>query len=74
MNSSLVTIIIPCFNHGKYLPDAIDSCLNQTYSEIEIIIVDDGSTDNTCEVTKSYPSVTYLYQKIKVCHQPETRE
>ncbi|MBI0399145.1 glycosyltransferase [Cyclobacterium marinum] len=63
MNSSLVTIIIPCFNHGKYLPDAIDSCLNQTYSEIEIIIVDDGSTDNTCEVTKSYPSVTYLYQK-----------
>lgn len=65
VNLPLVSIIIPCFNHGQYLSEAIDSCLRQTYSKIEIIIVDDGSTDNTRDVSKNYANVIYLYQKNK---------
>ncbi|MBH8555244.1 glycosyltransferase [Nostocaceae cyanobacterium CENA357] len=50
----LVSIIIPCFNAEKWLAQAIDSCLKQTYSNIEIIVIDDGSTDNSLEIIKSY--------------------
>ena len=42
-----VSIVIPTFNQGRYLPACVDHCLFQTYSNIEIIIVDGGSTDNT---------------------------
>lgn len=40
-----VSIIIPCFNHWQFLPEALDSALNQTYSDCEVVIVDDGSTE-----------------------------
>jgi|GEM_PF-2764619 len=47
MKKNLVTIIIPTYNRAKYIVKAIDSCFQQTYKEIEVIVVDDGSTDNT---------------------------
>lgn len=50
----LVSVIIPCFNAGKWLREAIDSCLNQTHDNLEIIVIDDGSTDNSLEIIKSY--------------------
>jgi glycosyltransferase involved in cell wall biosynthesis len=50
----LVSIIIDNYNYGKFLGEAIDSALNQTYSHIEVIVVDDGSTDNSREVIDSY--------------------
>lgn len=50
----LVSIIIPCFNAEKWLREAIDSCLKQTYTNLEIIVIDDGSTDRSLDLIKSY--------------------
>jgi glycosyltransferase involved in cell wall biosynthesis len=51
----LVSIIIPCFNHGRFLAEAIDSALAQSYSPIEVVVVDDGSTDYSADVAQRYP-------------------
>jgi len=53
----LISIIIPCYNQAHYLGEAITSALNQSYSNLEVIVVDDGSTDETAEVAGSYPQV-----------------
>ena len=58
----LVSVIIPCYNHGRYLPEAFASIWQQAYPAIEVIVVDDGSVDNTKEVTQNTPHVTYIYQ------------
>lgn len=52
--SELVSIVIPVYNAEKYLEKALDSCLNQSYSNIEVIAVNDGSTDNTSEILSGY--------------------
>ena len=58
----MVSVIIPSYNHERYLPRAIDSVINQSYANFEIIVVDDGSTDKTKKVCLRYPSVKYIYQ------------
>jgi len=61
--SPLVSIIIPVYNGEKYLSEAIESILAQAYSPLEIIVVDDGSTDGSSEIAKRFfPSVKYWYQ------------
>ena len=50
----LVSVVIPVFNSEKFLKDSIESVLDQTYKNIEIIVVDDGSTDNSLKILHSY--------------------
>ena len=59
----LVSVIIPVFNGERFLREAVQSVLDQQYSPVEIIIVDDGSTDGTATVARSLPeTVHYLHQ------------
>jgi glycosyltransferase involved in cell wall biosynthesis len=50
----LASIVISSYNYGRFLPDAIESALGQTYANTEVIVVDDGSTDHSCEVIAGY--------------------
>lgn len=62
-NSPLVSIIIPTYNYAKYLIKTIKSCIEQTYKNLEIIIIDDGSTDNTYEVVMNFSDrIVYVFQ------------
>lgn len=67
IHNPIVSIIVPCFNHGEYLSEALESVFNQTFTEWECIIVDDGSSDNTKDVAMSYKNMDfrfkYIYQK-----------
>ena len=59
----LVSVVIPVFNGERFLRDAVQSVLDQQYAPLEIIIVDDGSTDSTATVARSLPeTVRYLHQ------------
>lgn len=58
-----VSIIIPVYNGSNYMREAIDSALSQTYNNIEIIVINDGSTDNTDEIAKSYGDKIKYFSK-----------
>jgi glycosyltransferase involved in cell wall biosynthesis len=59
-----VSVVIATYNRANFLPETIDSVLQQTFQEYELIVVDDGSTDGTRTLLQSYPSrVSYLYQQ-----------
>jgi glycosyltransferase involved in cell wall biosynthesis len=53
--TALVTVLMPVYNAEKYLADAIESVLQQTFRDFEFLIIDDGSTDKSVEIIKSYP-------------------
>lgn len=56
MNSNLISIIIPCYNQGQFLNEAVSSVFNQTYSNWECIIINDGSTDGTEKIANEWVS------------------
>src|SRR5690606_33097405 len=58
-----VAVIITTYNHARYIAEAIESALWQTVSPTEIIVVDDGSTDNTRQIVAQYPQVTYIFKQ-----------
>lgn len=68
MKDPLVTVIIPCFNAVSYLCEAIESALAQSYKPIEVIVVDDGSTDGSGDLADSYAS------GVRVIHQANQGE
>lgn len=66
MNQPLISIIVPCYKVELYLPKCVDSILNQTYTNLEIIIVDDGSPDRCGEICDAYAQKDC---RIKVIHK-----
>lgn len=60
----LVSVIIPVYNYDRYLAEAIESVLSQTYRYLEVIVVDDGSTDQSAEVARSFAD-----RGVRYCHQ-----
>lgn len=66
MDNETVSIIIPVYNVEKYLPKCIDSVVNQTYKNLKIILVDDGSTDNSASVCDEYAKRD---ERISVIHK-----
>jgi glycosyltransferase involved in cell wall biosynthesis len=67
MTAGLVSVVIPCHNYGRFLSQAIESVLSQTYAPIEVVVVDDGSTDNTVEVAQQYPVTLLSEGQAGVC-------
>ena len=65
MSKPLISVVIPAYNHQQFIGPAIESVLAQTLDDFELIIVDDGSTDNTADVIKSYddPRISYTWQE-----------
>jgi glycosyltransferase involved in cell wall biosynthesis len=60
MTRSLVTVVIPVHNGERFLAEAIESALGQTHRPVEVIVVDDGSTDGSAAVAESYPEVRLI--------------
>ena len=61
--SSLCSVVIPCYQQGEFLDEAISSAFNQTHSLIEVVVVDDGSTDQTGVIARRHPDAIYVYQE-----------
>lgn len=66
----MISVIVPVYNVEKYLPKCIDSIINQTYTDLEILLIDDGSTDNSGKICDNYAQKD---KRIKVIHKKKRR-
>lgn len=62
MKQQLASVIVPVYNSERYLEETLQSIFNQDYQPIEVIVVDDGSTDGSARITKSFKNIRYIYQ------------
>ena len=62
MSAPLVSVVLPVFNGERFVREAIESVLAQSWSQVELIVVDDGSADGSAEIAKEYP-LSYLHQE-----------
>jgi glycosyltransferase involved in cell wall biosynthesis len=62
VSAPLTSIVIPCFNHARFLPEAIESALAQTTGPLDVVVVNDGSTDDTSAVARGYAAVRLVEQ------------
>lgn len=70
MIRDLVSIVIPCYNSEKYISDCLEAILDQTYKKLQVIIVNDGSSDKTKEIINLYKSkFEKLNIELKIIHQ-----
>lgn len=70
MDNEIISIIIPVYNVKNYMHMCIESAINQTYTNIEIILIDDGSTDGSGEICDDYSSKD---KRIKTIHKKNGR-
>lgn len=66
--SPLISVIIPCFNSGKFIEDTLNSVLNQSYQNLEIIVVDDGSSDNTLVIIQKMAGIDNRIKYFQIQH------
>lgn len=67
MTEPTVSVLIPCFNAARYVGETLENVLNQTWPNLEIIVVDDGSTDNSVEIIE-----TFRDKRLRLIRQPST--
>ena len=65
IDQPLISVIVPVYNVEKYLSQCIESVINQTYSNVEIILINDGSTDNSAIICDEYVSKSFI-KRMKV--------
>lgn len=72
----MISIIVPIYNSSKYIRQCIDSILMQTYKDYELLLIDDGSTDDSANISLEYVKrnnkIKYFYKKIQVYRLLET--
>lgn len=66
----MISVLMPCYNHGKYLEQAIKGVLGQSYGDFELILIDDGSTDDSYDIMRAYASGD---RRIKTIHSEENQ-
>ena len=71
MPNQIISIVLPVYNGSEYLPQAIENCLMQSYRDLELIIVDDCSTDNSLEIANSY---AYADSRVKVVRHNQNKK
>lgn len=70
-HNSLVSIVIPCYNHAQFVQETIQSVIDQDYQNIELIIIDDGSKDNSVEkIQEMIPSCEKRFKRFEFRHRP----
>ena len=65
MENCKISVVIPLYNAERYIKNTLDSVCQQTVKDIEIIVIDDGSTDNGAEVCRNYPDSRIYFDSTK---------